>query len=48
MTGKSKHLSLFILNANGLNTLLTIHIIASWFINKTQPYVAYKRLISLK
>jgi hypothetical protein len=46
MTGNNRHLSILALNINGLNAPKDIkeHIELK---NRTQPYVAYKRLISL-
>jgi hypothetical protein len=43
----NRHLSMLTLIVNGLNALIKRHRIAN-FKKKTQPYVAYKRLISLK
>jgi hypothetical protein len=50
MTGNNKHLSILTLNVNGLNVPIKRHIIAYsyWIKNRTQPFIAYKRLISLK
>jgi hypothetical protein len=44
MTGNTRHLSILTLNVNGLNAPIKRQRLA----NKTQPYVTYKRLISLK
>jgi hypothetical protein len=49
MTGNNRHLSILTLNVYGLNAPNKRHRIANWVKkNKTQPYVAYKRFISLK
>jgi hypothetical protein len=49
VTGNNRHLLILILNVNGLNALIKRHRVGNWVKkNKTQPYVAYKRLISLK
>jgi hypothetical protein len=42
------HLSILTLNINGLNALIRQYRIENWNKNKTQPYVAHKRLILLK
>jgi hypothetical protein len=48
MTGNSRHVSILALNVNGLNAPIKRHKIANWVEKiKTQPYVAYKRLLSL-
>jgi exonuclease III len=49
MTGNNRCLLILTLNVNGLNAPIKRHRIANWVKkNKTQPYVAYKRFISLK
>jgi hypothetical protein len=46
MTGNNWHFSI---NVNGLNASIKRHRIAYWIKkNRTQPYVAFKILISLK
>jgi hypothetical protein len=48
MAGNNRHHSIITLNVNGLNAPIKKHRIANWVKNKTQPYVAYKRLILLE
>jgi hypothetical protein len=48
MTGKITHLSTLTLNVNGLDAQIKRHRIANWVKNKTHPYVAYKRIFSVK
>jgi hypothetical protein len=48
MTGNNRHLSILTLNVNGLNTQLKDIEQQIGLKKKTQPYVADKRLISLK
>jgi hypothetical protein len=48
MNGNTTHLSIQMLNVYGINALITRHKIANWVKKKTQTYVAYNRLISLK
>jgi hypothetical protein len=48
MTGINGHLSILTLNVNGLNAPIKRHRIETRLKDKTQPYVAYKRLLSLK
>jgi exonuclease III len=49
MTGNTMHLSILTLNVNGLNAPVKRHRISNCVKKKkTQPYVNYKRLISLK
>jgi hypothetical protein len=48
MSGNTTHLSILTLNVNGLNAPIKRHRLANWVKNKSQPYVAYKRLMSQK
>jgi hypothetical protein len=48
MTGNNRHLSILTLNVNGLNAPIKRCRRANWVNINNQPYVAYKRLISLK
>jgi hypothetical protein len=48
MTGNNRHLLILTLNTNVFNAPIKRHRIANWVKNKTQTYVAYLRLISLK
>jgi hypothetical protein len=38
------HLSILIMNGNGLNAPIKTHRIANWIKKQTQPYAAYKKL----
>jgi hypothetical protein len=48
MSGNNRHLSILTMNASDLNVPIQRHRIQIELKKKTQPCVAYKRLISLK